>query len=561
MTELIAAYWAPGAFPSGSSTPIDDFATLSFLAQLRDAGQAELVIENDAAVQPAVDGVVTFDLDGTRAFAAICTSVEKIAVSQNEETEELTTWSMPGHLAVYKRGVIGPPGGVGRHPIIDSFAYNYTHPAYDISGWSSATEVCSVEFAQLNASGDPANGDGRWGFLQAWDINFPPNAPSGVGSGQTKILWAADGTTDGLTTGVGKCVFAEDFTTSFAGLHILFFGADNVVKVFIDGGEQSSAGSGGNPLTSAFESVTIVQLILTAGTHRIAFEVDNYPPFGAPNPGGVAGSIYIPGYPPTLVWQSTASMKITEYVSDLPGMTPGQVLRLITEEQAARSWASPITLDCSDTLDSAGNAWAATPNIAVTVGQDTCLDVIAKIQAAYADVVLDPTGWVLHAYNWGDFAPVSGVTLTTGSNVTQLSYKREVPTAEELLVRSDALGWSTVGSGDTQGFVSLGVEVTATEVARLAGKIIAVDGDVRTEIACSFAPDPAASPSEVPWVNPDFVPGSNLTAPDIDGTPTTERVMELGATLDGNDEAVQIAITLKDRIQDVNERIIAELKV
>lgn len=567
--DLTAKYWAPGQFPSGTSSSIEDATSLSFLAELRSAGQASLEILNDASVQPASGGIVTFDVKGTRAFAAICRNRTRVTVAAGEDSDQRTTWDMPGHLARFQDAPIFPPNGLGHVPRVDTFTYNFAHPGYDdpLSVFESATEVCTVEYAQLNASNLPAtvDVDGRWGYLQVWDPGFPAHAVSGVGSGTTQILWGSDGDPTGLSTGIGKRCFYEDITFPYTGLYYLFVGADNTFQSFLNAapltnGGSVPAGSTGNPENSSYSHTTIFPITATAGAARIAFVVENYPPFGAPNPGGLAAALYIPGYPPTLVWETTSSMRVTsDYVDELPGMTANQVIRLMTEDAQSYSLLSEIDLSSfDDDTDSASASTTELTNITVTVGRDTCLNVIEKIQASYADVRMPPDSWSLEVYNRDTLGGASGVTYAAGTNLTSLVHKTEAALAASVLVVSDPTAWARAGSGDPCRFIELGKEVEPVEISRLAQTALDVFSTERRETTLSAVP---LDDTEVPWVNTDFIPGCTATAPWITGTPTSYRVLALGCSVSGDAEELQVAVTLNDRIQELNERIIEELGV
>jgi hypothetical protein len=316
-------------------------------------------------------------------------------------------------------------------------------------------------------------------------------------------------------------------------------------------------------MNSSYSHTTIYPLTASAGEYRIAFVVENYPPFGAPNPGGLAAALYIPGYPPTLVWETTSAMRVTsDYVDELPGMTVNQVIRLYTESQQDEGRLSDVTLDFDDDTDSDGQATETLTNITVNVGRDSGFDLLSKIMnGGYADVRMPPTGWELQVYNIDTM--VSDPSLTYDeTNLTSLTHKTEAPLAASLLTVTDPTAWYATGEDEPQHFVELGIEVEPVEVLRLLDATVAILADERKEISLIAQPLDTGTSGDIPYRNADFVPGATVTAPWISGT-LEARVMACGSTMTGNagTETVQVAVTINDRIQSLNERVIEEVKV
>lgn len=547
MTDLVATFYAtPEDFDTDTGGVIlDEWSPeRSFVADLRGAGAAKLIVQNDADTLPAAGGVVAWDAKGTRAFVSLVKKQEVVSIDLLEANEQ-TTSEMPGHLAIYKDGVIGPPGGTGREPVADTITYDFTHPGYTEDGsWVGAFDIMSVLDAQSSTYDTPGN--------DLWAIPWAEQLPTGLRIIGPTSGWTPSGFNDAP---VGKWYGRDSFTAPVTGIYLFIAGGDNAWTFNMDGSPVASGGGDGNVTTSGFASASYVAISLTAGTHWPSWEVENYPPFGGPNPTGFAAGLYRPGYPPTLIWGTSGGARVNEYPADRPGMTVGTVIRLVTEEQQDAGRLAFVTLDFDDDLDSDGNAWEFFANITASCGRDSCLDLIEKLQASYADIWMDPTGWVLHAYNWGTFAPDSTVTITPGSNIRKLVHRTEDAPAGELLVLS-ALGWTKVGSGTHQAFLELGTEITETEVGRISTSVLDKLGITRQEIAVDFTP---ADDGEVPWLNADFVPGCLITAPLIDGSPSEERVLTLGVSL-GSDDKLSVAVTVRDRIEELTERLIQELK-
>lgn len=569
--SLLATHYADVYdFPDTPTATLELALESDFLDSLADAGIAHvtcLYSDDDAQnVEPgsliALD-VLDYDGAATRAFTMIVREIDYAALETDEESAETISFTGPSTLGLLVDGLIEPPGGEGRFPVVDDFVFDFTHPEFDDSAWSSATEVESLWYVQRDADGNlvaenDGNTGGRWAYLQWWTDTLPPgNETAPDVRESTKVIWASDGTLDGLTTGVGDCYFRETFTTDYDGAHLVFFGADNAGELWIDGKQISSVGMSGDVRFSGYEQPQTPEMVsLSPGTHTVAIKATNLPPFGVPNPAGVVASIYRPAYPVVpsdLKWETTGSTKILEYAAETPGMTPGTVLRLMIEAQQnlGRYGWDLLTLDFTDDEDSNGDPWEWTPTLSVKAGADTVYSTVQKLITLYADVRMDPASWTLHAYNKGTGAS-SGVTYARGGNLTSLRYRREDLTADELLVRSD-LGWSRDGSGGRrEGYLELGSENNVDEVARVSGQVLGVYSDPREEVTITAE---ITSADEIPYVNTDLVPRSTADAPARGGGSSEQRIVQLGLSY-GADEKLTPTIVLKDRIREAEERVL-----
>lgn len=560
--DLVATYFAPGEFPDGTSDEMDRVTALSFLAELRAAGAATIEQMNTASVRCAAGGTVAIDVKGRRAFAARCVTAEQKTVAALAK-DERTTWTLPGHLQVYAKGLILPPNGTGAYPKVKHVAFNWRHPGYDDSGWTPAFVVSSSFDAQatyLNASASPWSGGDTLSWyasegpatLYLRTISGNPFIPAGPPD-DTPILGPSDGTVTSVSDNNGADQnhhFRQWINVPVGGRHSIHGAADNNIEIAIDG---VTVFTGNTWLRDESEVVD-----LTAGDHLVSVLLQNVPQVSG-NPCGFSWTLWFGDYPNAeLVAHSDSTAVAMEYQADPPGMTITQALRLAFQPHidAGRWWAVATVFDFDDVNDSAGNPMPIEPNLTAEVGNDSLLSLITKIQESYADVWLDPNGWTLHVYQFDTWAPTSGMELTPSSNITSLTHRFEEVTADELLVESE-LGWTQIGAGDSQGYVEMGTEVAEGDVASRGAQILATYGTDRLEIFATYQP---LNDDQIPWVNPDFVHGSIATAPDQDLAPTAERVLSLGLGISDQWEGLQVQMTLKDRIQELNERMVTELK-
>lgn len=560
---LLATVYGAGSFPGTSSFPLAFATDASFLASLQDTGHGSVTFNIDEGGVIAPGDFIVYDIlddsgTPTRAFVQMCQSFTRNRINRDEDGGQTMTWEGPGHLGVLKWGVLLPPGGIANKPVIDDIIFDWTHPEFDDSAWISATEVISVENAQV---------PGAWGFGQSWATDMPNNTLGGVGTGSTFVLWASDGTTGGTTTQIGDCYFRDTFTVSAqpSGGHILFFTCDNTGEVWIDGKQICTAGTGGNPVTSGFRNATIVPVELSIGTHTIAIKGTNFPPFGAPNPGGVACNIFVPDYPitgPDVVFETTSAMKVKEYPAEPPGMTPGMVMRLALEAIQDIGPLGFIGLGFDDDTDTDSNAWSVTPTISSKVGTDLST-FFKEIAATYADMEMDPNGWTLNAWNIAAKGGASGVSLEeafgddpTSGNLVNLTQKGEDTIADWLLERYKD-GWTFDTTGTTRAaFLELGPQ-PIDEVHRLGAGQLGIFANPREEIAGQYEP---RDDSEKPWVNTNLVLGSTVSVPDSSEVSSAQRVVELGVSQTQQEERLLVTITLKDPILDEQERFVQEMK-
>lgn len=357
---------------------LDNTRDRSWQDNLSEAGSGSITFQNDdddLALIVTPNTLVNFSVLGVLAFTLLLEAFEATLVSLQEEAEEVTVWSGRGHLALFDRGVVYPALGVGRIPIQEDRAFNWTSPDFDDASWIPANAVTTMTTAQAS-----------------WPIPFDAEFPTD--GSDPDILWANDGSMTDASD--GTCYFRQVFTTTFNGRHQLFLLIDNGGEVYIDGTFVGSA-------TGAFIHTAIYDIDLSAGTHILAVVGINgpQPSPDIDNPAGVGWSIWIPGYPPTPIAQSDASTAImVEYATEPPGMTPGKVLLIALAEAQARGALEYITVSFTEDEDSDGNPWPVVADIATKVGT-TLLTFLRELSGTYIDFYMAPGTFVLDVWNFG----------------------------------------------------------------------------------------------------------------------------------------------------------------
>lgn len=539
---LTARYWAPGEFPSGTNTVLNRATKRWFIAELRHTGGGGVELPNTCVVMPETGGMITFDLNDTRAFATRCGKRRRVTIAKDGAKAQRTTWELTGHLSVLKKGLLYPANGLGAFPPPDTISYNWTHPLFDQSAWTVATSMSSVADAKL-------------GQINEWGTMSP------LGPWDWSSEWAesnaltADiiGPDDGSVTNVSspnaphQHHYFRQVIAVGGGSYRMAFSVDNYGEVYVDGVLLGSYND--------WKHLTWFDLDLEPGFHVVAVHVANFP-VSLANPCGYSWAMYQTGG--GFVAKSVAADTVhVEYQASPPGMSWGQTWSLALQPHIdnGESWALALDRDFDPVYDSLGNPWDTSPNITMNVGQ-SLLDLWLKGQQSYIDGYMDPSSYLLRAVGYGGFAPDSGFALTDAENITSLIHDTEESPGDKLLIRSDASGWSEVGTGESGMVVHFGIEVAPGDVASQGQTVLDLYGADRVAVSGEFIP---ADLTQVPWVNSLFTPGSFGTAPDLDGAPASERFLSLGATLDASDENVRITFVQKDRIQDINERLILEL--
>lgn len=556
VNSLQVSHFALADFPGGSSTVLD-VEEVSFLADLGSAGNGSVTMRyGDAdAASPAPGDIFAIDIIGDDAvvhpaFAFIFQDADYKVIDQAEEFGQTVTFTGPGLLGILADALIEPPGGVGRSPIVTDVHFDFTHPDYDeaTGTWTGATTMMTVE-----------DGQTTWG-PPTWATTMPAHAIAGVGSGTTEIIWSADGTPTSAPAGWrwfrAGATGAGTFSTPFDGLHYVFFTVDNAGSIYIDNKQISAGGGEGESLESGFNKTQITPVSLSAGDHTIAVKAQNFASFGGANPGGIAVAVYIPGYPPTLVFESTSSTMNVSDDAEVPGMTPGTVLRLIVEAQQALGRWTYVSLSFDDVNDTDGNPWPTFAQIAARAGSDSVYSLVQKLMTVYADVEMRSDDWILDAWIWGDRDPSSGVTFEVG-NLTSLNFHRQRKTADELLVLWTG-GFSRVApGGEVQAFLQLGPEDTEDEIGRIGGQIVAQHGNPREQVTFAYK---ARDDTELPWVNANFVPGATATMPTRTGGTNSQRMPQIGCSYTKDAEYVMVTVNARDIVAQEQERILNTLK-
>lgn len=370
----------------GAPVPLENVRVPQWTDVLSQAGGFSFTLQND---DPDLGSctfgrVVRFDLDVDPAFAGIIEAKTIIALDRDEESGEVTEIKGRGTMALNDSFVVYPEILTG--PVGDVRSFNFASTLFDDSGWAVAMTA-----AITSGQGEPPDWPDSTIVKMSQVYDPDDNAP------------------------VGFNYFRKTITIPSTDMYRIFLSADDTVTMWIDGVLVVSK-------TDVIGKTTqTVDVRLTGGAHLFALEVENYA-------GGVYNIIWAlfalyglnqDGTLGTKIAASDATWKAFGF-ADPPGFTIGKILRLLRVEAVARGVTVP-TLGFTDTQDSDGVAWPATPDVSLAVGLKG-LAVLAQLAEAYVDLEMEKTTLELNAWIKGTKGAPSGVTYAVG-NLTELVHE------------------------------------------------------------------------------------------------------------------------------------------
>lgn len=400
----IRVYAHPADF-GGAGTELDQSHHRSWQDVLSDTGSAAVTLDAD---DPDVSScglrsILRFDLDDVSCFAGVITRRVHHTVAQGEEHDQVVELSGPGTMALWRDLVVYPEADLGWKPFGDDRWMDYTSRAYDSSSWAAPVETLddSTSAGAPNVFADMV-GWPDYGAQWIWDRDvsgaYDPANPLA-----TPLAPAGD------------VYFRHVFTTTDEQLVQIFAGADDAYDLFLDGVRLLTDG----PIYAGQSQR--VQIVLSAGDHLLAVKATNSNALKA----GLRVTVMTVNpdtTPGTVLAQSSDGWVCLGYPSDPPGMTPGQIIRVLLEEAQTRGALPDMTLGFDDDDDSDGTPWPIAPDVALRVGLDG-LSMLRQLAETYIDCAMAPDEHRLDAWVKGDKGGASGVTLTPGSNLGELTHE------------------------------------------------------------------------------------------------------------------------------------------
>lgn len=510
-------------------TPI---ATLSkafargFLNQLNEVGSGTMSVhDSDAefiAASPAVKNygnIVRLEIDDEPVAAFVIKRRRCPAAPKGEAAERVWTFSGPGAAALLGNARVDPDGGWQR-AFDRERTFDFTAIAYDDSGWIAATEV-------RQQSSDPSKPTG-WPDPSTWSI------------------WGEAPTGSPPASPAGKNYFRKSFTLADDTAIAVFMSPDNTGRLWVDNKLIIDT----TDTAHAYLTTWRANLTLTAGDHVVAAEITNAATTaGHPNPGGMFCAVYSldpdTGALATLLFHSDSSWLALDYPASVPGMTVGQIMRILIEEAQDRGALPSITWSFTDSADSNALAWPDERDQAIIIGT-SLLDVARMFGETAADYRMTPL-LVLEMFVSGTIGAdrTSGggaVTLEVGESWEELDNDGEDLAGNSVLTR-DATG-ELSEHNDTaslaereriEQYLEIATAPSIDQAARVANAAFANFGEPNAQVRGTVIE--AAGPLA------DWREGDLINVPDYTQTPVPTLILELGATEDADTGRLVYTVT------------------
>lgn len=525
------------ALDTVSSPTVDGAFQKQWQDRKNEAGGGELTVPWQSElldlIQP--DDLVRFSCNGEAAMMIVLTDEDRRTVAATE-ADQSVTFSGPGHLGLMSEAVVYPSRGIEAEPVERDRVFNWTSPQFNDGSWGLVEDY--------GVYGDDAlvnweDGEGNplpteWAFATAHWVGPTAGSP--------------------LNAPPGFCFYRRNFTADTTDQYVIVFGCDNGGDLYID--SQLVATSVG------WVNASVVTLTLSAGEHTLAMTTANEPVHLTNNPSGLIYAVahFQGGILGATVAVSDGTEKIVEYPPYPPGMTPGEVLRIVLTEAQFRGELVGWTWTFDDDVDSNGVPWPETGDIGTKVGTDYLAFIGELVGAPWIDIRAQPGGLVVDAYNTGTMGEDSGVAyeLPTddrdpmSGNITELTHHRRSKTATRLLVGSKwpwrHIDVTPVDERVKTAVLGLGAVPSPFEADRIATGQLATYANVRSAITVGIEP---AGLADAPYTG--FRNGDTVEVPDYDLTPIDAVVESITVTEDDNGK-VTFALEVNDVFIAAEER-------
>lgn len=531
MTRRIRYEVYDQANPSILISTLSSDSDRSWQDALNDVGSGQVTVgaEDPQAGDLDARRYVRCLLDGITRFAWIIEKRTRRTLPRGGAPSEKTfTVSGRGVFALLETKVVEPELGTDRLSP-DTRLFNFASRSYTEGvGWKPA-----IQIKQQSATGDwdgaPLDWpdpDAYWIWGRAKSIPSVPPQP------------------------VGRCYFRKFFTVTTQRTVRIFVTADDGFEIYLNGALVAME-------TRAFmwAETKQVDVFLDVGQHLIAVVGVNIKRDSAST--NVAGFILTAievteggeSYGSVLV-RTDSTWSALDYPSVAPTMTPGEIWRVLLTEAHAVDGLTGVTLECTDTLDSNGNAWATPVDLEVRVGT-SYLQVAHVLMEMAVDMRMSPL-LGLEVYNRQDLGrDLTGtVALEEGVHLSELTHDGENPIMNAALVKlHSGTGTTNVVTGSAyagaaeaasiasygriEAYVELGTAPSDSQAERTLDVIL--DEHAWEQITVSFQTEErgqggAFVTDERPYVG--WGPGDFILVPGIDDFLLPTEILSLSVSDD-----------------------------
>lgn len=516
---------------------IPRFEEASFMDELKNPGGGSVTLRSDDfkfLETPALldrRNIVKCRYGNKVVAAFIVQSQEEVYVDKSEGRASAMTYAGESLKSWFRDASLYADGGFKSDSYIGrpfSFA-STTGPWYNSSDWSPAVNVTRRDWASPPNNWGPGSPEG-WPdeaphSYWVWKVanGYPDGAPAET------VLWRY---AFNIAAGTGKRRYK------------LSLSADNTFDAFLNG---QSLGSG-----TEWNSVSEFEFELSPGDHVIALETKNLASVAGiifalsrsttAGEGGTYSLIYESGQP-GLVWYNKPGR---------PGWTPGQILRVILEEAAARGVLFPkvIKPTFTDDKDSNGVDWLPPLDWSWNLGT-SYLEILESLEEVQCESWIDPDTYEFHVY------VDKGRNLQEGSDAVQIRAARNINQAvreaklsikNAVLVNAEGL-WveqdhpdSVAKYGRIEGYLQ--TELAAETSRTIAAAILKVLTDTTRSLTVDIIPSEFA----VPFL--DFSTGDWVSVTDPRGSMEKDRVVTIAVTANRDEPLPQFSIELNTASED-----------
>jgi len=525
--------------------------------QMSTAGRGRLTVASGVAgyAQVRPGKLLRLHLDGTPVHTGrIVTGDERLKAADPSKCGLTVTFA--DWLAEFDQAPISPPAGVNSLPTATVLRSDWTHPWVDTSTWPRPVFLGSVfrgdvdQFGNLASWATPTamNGAHPDGYLDSFAGWIGGVAANGAGSHSASEVWYFDlrptlaaGPLVGIMTGASTAAWALDGILYERGVDAP---AEQRKTAYALGEDEVTAG------THVFRAKV---------AHRAAAD---------PNPALFAATFYQQVTDASLTWPNVVARtglnvdspdpkmgggwRVLRTPASPPGLTWGRFYRAMFDAAHAEGYLQPWTLDFSDTVDSAGNAWPVRDDMTARVNDRHGGFLQASRDMGWAETGAHPTQRKLRAWvhgRRGSYWGFSGTpTMWGDGNLSEVNRSlRETPNTCRVQwargrvteVTTAAPGVEkrveTLAANDCETLAAAQAAGQAYLASKTAGASITVDGDNIDD-----------------W--PDLGDGRTVSGiVDGAGAPTLERVMEIQLDWDANG-ATSITPTLRSPQEEAAER-------
>jgi hypothetical protein len=503
--------------------------------ELGEDGLGSLDVHHDGADLTAapslkdVWNIVRVSIDGTERFGFIIEKPAWAPAPTGEKAEDVYRLQGRSVLTILEDAAVdkAPEAPIKQ----EQRTFGWMYPDYDDSSWIAATQL-----QRQDATGP----DTAW---PTWPREWPDPTAYWIWS-QT---FTGSSPIDHMP--VGTSYFRKKFTLAVETVVVIAVACDNGDVVWLD--DEPIVSFTDDDWAAGWHTWIRYDIKLEAGDHTIAVSGTNLA--GAAghthNPAGLLMSIMQAdkeapdgiATPRVVILHTDSSWKALDYPPEPPGMTPGEIFRILVAEAQARGCFPALTLSFTDADDTDGTPWTIIPEVAFDVGRDLLL--AAKHLSEFAcDIGMTPTlvfdAWVKD----GNGSDLTGtVNLLVGQDFADADTHKDPHFASALLVRiqDGSLAWIDDTPGHApkrrESYLELGSSPSQPHAQTVSEALFADFGGPTITFGGTVV---AESGPYTVWR-----PGDTILAPNQDGAPTPTTVVSL--SVKGNSQTGEPEYTIQ----------------